>query len=328
MSLSVPYISILIKALNEEDCIAACIESAICECEGLDFEIVLADSLSTDRTVAIASGYPIKIVQFESKADRGAGAAAQLAYQHASGQFIYMLDGDMTMQSGFLKQALGLLEQEPRLAGVGGLLEDTRVNNMFDRHRVKKKPSATAGTVKWLNGGGLYRREAIESVGYFAHRFIPAYEEAELGMRLRSKGWMLKRLPIAGVSHTGHDETTTGLLVRHWQNGYAAASGMLIRSGMTQGYWREACRINREPIGLVAIFLLAMFGFVHPAFAWLALGVWVGLLVMLIVKKKNVVDAAFSFFHWHYRVAGMVRGLSKSIDDPRKTIVSLILQKL
>ncbi|WP_027469079.1 glycosyltransferase [Deefgea rivuli] len=321
-----PYLSVLIKALNEEDEINACIQSVLREAEGIDCEIILADSLSTDRTVEIAKQYPIKIVQFINRADRGAGAAAQLAYQYATGQFIYMLDGDMTMQHGFLRQALQVLESEPELAGVGGILQDTRVNNMFDRHRVKKKPSATAGAVKWLNGGGLYRKSAIEQVQYFAHRFLPAYEEAELGMRLRRAGWKLKRLPVLGVSHTGHDESTWGLLRRHWKNGYAKSSGMLIKSGLKRGYALEAMKINKEPLGLLVLVFVASLGFIDIIFLKLALFLWISLFVFLLLKKLNLKDACFSFFHWHFRVFGLVSGLLTKVNDPNLRINSNALK--
>ena len=56
-------VSVIIKVLNEQANIAAAIESALAAVTGLDGEVILADSGSTDRTLAIASDYPIRIVQ-------------------------------------------------------------------------------------------------------------------------------------------------------------------------------------------------------------------------------------------------------------------------
>lgn len=322
-----PYISILIKALNEEDCIGECLDSVMRESAGLSCEIILADSLSTDRTVEIARRYPIKIVQFERKQDRSAGAAAQLAYQHAQGQLIYMLDGDMVMQPGFLREAVQTLEQDQGLAGVGGVLSDTRVNNMFDRHRVKTRPSARPGAVPWLNGGGLYRKAAVDGVGYFSHRFLPAYEEAELGMRLRNAGWRLWRLARPGVSHTGHDESTSGLLMRHWRNGYAHASAMLLKGAVRGGYLPDAIRINREPLLVIGLFLLSLFALIDARVLLCTGAIWFGLFFMLLMKKRNLGDAAFSFMHWHYRTLGVLVGLFKHVDDPKLAIPSKVIQQ-
>ena len=45
-----------------------------------------------------------------------------------------------------------------------------------------------------MNGGGLYRRSAIEQTGYLSDRNLHGYEEFDLGIRLRDAGWQLHRL--------------------------------------------------------------------------------------------------------------------------------------
>ena len=94
------------------------------------------------------------------------------------------------------------------------------MRNWFDRHRLKNKPYAGPDEVEWLSGGGLYRRAAIEdSGGYAGNRNLKAYEEAELGLRLRSQGWRLLRIPALAILHTGHADSTCSLIARHWRSG-------------------------------------------------------------------------------------------------------------
>ena len=69
-----PLISIVIKCYNEQDRIASCIESAMAVTHGLDTEIIVADALSTDKTVDIARRYPVRIVQMGHPTDRGCAA--------------------------------------------------------------------------------------------------------------------------------------------------------------------------------------------------------------------------------------------------------------
>src|ERR1041385_4468258 len=116
-----PKVSVVIKALNEEAHIAVAIESAIAALEDMDGEIILADSLSTDRTVEIASTYPIKIVSLDRGEDRSCGAGGQLGYQYSSGDYICLIDGDMRLHPSFLAAAIRHLELVPALAGVGGI---------------------------------------------------------------------------------------------------------------------------------------------------------------------------------------------------------------
>ena len=73
-----PTVSIIIKAFNEERHIAGAIESALAALAGIGGEVILADGASTDRTVAIAEKYPVKIVRLDNAADRSCGAGAQL----------------------------------------------------------------------------------------------------------------------------------------------------------------------------------------------------------------------------------------------------------
>ena len=114
-------VSIIIKALNEERHIAAAIESALAAIKGIRGEVILADSASTDRTIEIARRYPIKIVQMTRIEDRCCGAGAQLGFQYSKGRYIWLVDGDMQMQPGFLASAIQFLESHPDIAGVGGM---------------------------------------------------------------------------------------------------------------------------------------------------------------------------------------------------------------
>src|SRR5262245_60437822 len=97
-----PTVSIIIKALNEEQHIGAAIESALTILESIDGEVILADSKSTDRTMEIARRYPIKIVQLNSSADRSWGAGAQLGFQYSSGRYLCLIDGDMRLHREFV----------------------------------------------------------------------------------------------------------------------------------------------------------------------------------------------------------------------------------
>ena len=68
-------ISIIIKTLNESANIARSIESALNATRDLDIEseVIVADSLSSDDTVAIAKRYPVRVVQLLDSADRSCG---------------------------------------------------------------------------------------------------------------------------------------------------------------------------------------------------------------------------------------------------------------
>ena len=79
-------LSVVIKALNEAEKIEACLRSVLAVTDAATTEIIVADSLSDDETVAIASRFPVKVVQLARREDRGCGSAAQLGFQYARGK--------------------------------------------------------------------------------------------------------------------------------------------------------------------------------------------------------------------------------------------------
>ncbi|SOD40083.1 glycosyltransferase family 2 protein [Nitrosovibrio sp. Nv4] len=325
-------VSILIKALNEEARIANCLAAAVREAQSLDGEVILVDSLSTDRTVEIARTYPIRIVQFSCLGDRGCGAAVQLGYQFAQGDYIYILDGDMELQTGFIAKALNVLETEPDVAGVGGKLLDRQIRTAADLRRAQTLGILSQRIeVNELGGGGLYRREAIESVGYLAHRWLPAFEEAELGFRLSAAGWRLIRLPDPAVLHTGHAESNWDMVRRLWRNRRAHAVGMFLRSALGKSWWWRAVLSQRiviltPGIHLVVLGIAILLGNSLRATVgvWLALefGVWLCLWLALAVKKQDLQIAGFSLISWHISTAAALIGSSRPLADPHTPIAA------
>ena len=226
-------LSIIIKALNEEEHIASSIQSALraIELSGIGGEVILADSLSSDNTVAIAKRFPVTVVQLIDPAHRCCGVGPQLGYQVARGDFIYILDGDMELRPEFLPEALLHLEQNPQIAGVAGRIELVGgVGYEFQVRKQQHNVIHSVGLSEWLGCGGLYRRAAIEQVGYFSNRNLHSHEEQELGLRLKSAGWKLERINALAVTHYIHNDESAALLRRRWQSGYIDGAGEIVRA--------------------------------------------------------------------------------------------------
>src|SRR5438105_13900816 len=51
-----PLVSVIVPARNEEACLGLCLESLVAQ-TGIDFEIVVVDDASTDRTAEIARSF-------------------------------------------------------------------------------------------------------------------------------------------------------------------------------------------------------------------------------------------------------------------------------
>lgn len=315
-------LTILVKALNEECHIESCLRAAVDEAFAVGGEVILVDSLSTDRTVLLASAFPVRLVQFDTIADCGCASAVQLGYQFVHTEFVYVLDADMVLQPGFLAEALARLMADPSLGGVGGTVVDSSVRTLSDERRRDHLARSQGETfVSELGGGGLYRIAAVNETGYLAHRGLAAFEEAELGARLCSSGWRLLRLARPAVLHDGHVESNFQMLCRLWRNGRAKATGAVLRSAVGKPwFWRLARKqafVSVVPacLLLVAIFATTSGGSVS---AWLvaASGIWGGLFAVLLVRKRKLRLALWTLVFWHYFSVAALSGLLRRVPSP------------
>lgn len=326
-------VSIIIKALDEEANIARTIESCLAALQLVQGEIILADSLSSDRTIEIASAYPIKIVQLISAKDRGCGTAPQLGYQYATGDFIYLIDGDMALHLDFLPAALLTLSQDEKLAGVGGLVRDMNLSNLeFKSRALRTKKDLQPGEVDRLEGGGLYRRAAIESVSYFSDRNLHAFEELELATRLRAKGWRFVRINQIAVDHYGYEIGAYRLLWNRLKSGYALGAGEIARATFGCESFPEVFqKVRLLWISMLVIaWLLAVpisFYVGHRFSQGVAIAALVFLIpfMVMILKRRSFQLGVYAVVSWIVFTFGTLSGLFRKRVDPLSWIPSRIV---
>lgn len=92
--MSIPAISIVIPAYNEEHTIGDMIEETLTVMDSLHipYEIIVVDDGSTDNTRQVASAHKA-IVLFNGK-NRGKGYALRKGFEHAQGDIIVTIDAD------------------------------------------------------------------------------------------------------------------------------------------------------------------------------------------------------------------------------------------
>ena len=98
--------SIYILTYNEEIDIAPCVESAL-----LSDDIIIVDSFSQDRTLEIASTYPVRIVQhkFESHGKQRTWMLREVPSKYP---WVYLLEADERMTPELFEECLIATRQE------------------------------------------------------------------------------------------------------------------------------------------------------------------------------------------------------------------------
>lgn len=323
-------VSVIIKTLNEEKRIARTIEFALAGLPGGRGEVIVADSGSSDATVEVASRYPVRIVQIESPARPSCGIGPQLGFQYARHDFICLLDGDMDIDPEFLPEAIAYLDRHPKAGGVTGHVEEMMLDNLEYTRRVQRNaPENRIGAIDRMNGGGLYRRAAIESIGYMSDRNLHGYEEFDLGIRLRHAGWDLYRLDRRFVRHYGHNVNSYRLLVRRWKTKYLFGIGELLRASFGKPYLpRLLSELPELKLwALVSAWILFSLGLLLAIpDKLLALGSVIGIFAAVVVlmswRKGSFELGLYTVVAWLFHTAAVPFGFFAARRDPREWVES------
>ena len=319
----------MIKAFNQARHIRASIESAIAAVMRVGGEVILADGGSSDRTVEIAREYPVTIVQLKHAHEHRCGVGPQLGFQQARGEFVYILDGDMELDQGFLTEALTAMDADSRLAGLAGLVDEQSVVRHQVGGRERHAPERRVRSCEWLDMGGLYRVEALRHVGYFSNRNLHAHEEMELGLRLCAAGWSLRRIARPGVRRHAQSGNNWPLLKRHWRSRQLDGPGELIRAALGRPYFYRALQMQGHLLVGLLIWLGMLAGLVlMPVSAWPLGAVLLGLLGLVLVRARRTGSLRDAWFgQWARQVIAlaMVRGFLARPRDPTEPIEFLLL---
>src|SRR5215470_17714264 len=97
-----PKLALIVIARNEEELIGECLRSAAPICE----ELIVVDSLSTDRTAEIARGLGARIFEREFP---GYVAQKQFALERATAQWVLSLDADEQLTHGLREEIAAVI---------------------------------------------------------------------------------------------------------------------------------------------------------------------------------------------------------------------------
>jgi len=116
-----PKVSVIMNCLNSEAYIRQAIESIYSQTYE-NWEIVLFDNASTDRTAEIAKRFDKKLCYFRNDTTVPLGQARNLALRQAKGEFIAFLDSDDSWHPTKLEKQIPLFYNDP---SVGLVFSDT-----------------------------------------------------------------------------------------------------------------------------------------------------------------------------------------------------------
>ena len=173
-------LSVVITVMNEEENIKPLLEGIRQALNGLDYEIILVDDGSTDKTKMQVLNYADeRTVLVELRKNYGQSTAMMAGIDHSKGHYIALLDGDLQNDPSDIPAMLDLLKREDWDVVAGN--RKNRKDGVF----LRKVPSAIANSIirrmtgVYIKDYGctlkLFRREIAEELNLYGelHRFIP-----------------------------------------------------------------------------------------------------------------------------------------------------------
>lgn len=179
---STPLVSVLMTSYNREDYIAEAIESVRAQTLG-DFELIISDDCSKDRTVEVAKkflGDPRIHVHINEK-NLGDYPNRQRAVDLARGKYLKFVDSDDAIYPHCLDVMVRCMESHPdACAGIGN-----HANSRVDRYPTLLSPR-DAYAEHFVYHSGLFDRSPLsvilradlfrEAGGFTGRRFLGDYE--------------------------------------------------------------------------------------------------------------------------------------------------------
>ncbi len=184
---AMPEISIVIPSLNEEKYIGKAMQGLRRQ-TFKDYEIIVVDNFSTDRTREIAKKYA-KIIKDKRK---GVGLARNIGARAAKGRILFFMDADTVASKNLLSEYEKAFSDERVVAATGPILPLEKTSS-FIRLSYKfvsvlfVKLSIMFGRPSIVGSNFAVRRSAFERAGGFDEELL-TYEDWNLSNKLKKYG--------------------------------------------------------------------------------------------------------------------------------------------
>ncbi|HEY4109830.1 glycosyltransferase family A protein [Puia sp.] len=229
-----PVVSVLMTAYNREPYIAEAIESVLNSTFG-DFELIIVDDRSKDRTVEIARAYAAKdsrIRVYVNEKNLGDYPNRNKAASYARGKYLKYLDSDDKIEAFGLAYCIDAMERTPDAAlgmisyhDLGSanpvcLQSETIVReHFFSRQHLVIGPT-----------GSIFRRDRFEELGGFDTRFGVASDVFfNTRMAARSPVVLLPQLFFYYREHEGQEKNNDKGYLRF---GYLSFKELMEKGGL------------------------------------------------------------------------------------------------
>lgn len=224
---------------------------------------IYVDSGSTDGSVAAARAAGAAVLELDLRIGFTAARARnagfdQLLAEHPEVAYVQFIDGDCELDGSWLGTAVAALDSDPDLAVACGRRRELFPDRSIYNDLCDIEWDTPVGEAKACGGDALMRVNAFRAVGGFLPTLI-AGEEPELCVRLRGRGFRVRRLAAEMTRHDAAVLRFSQWWRRNLRAGHAFAEGAALHGRGPERHWvRETRGIVAWAVGLPCAVLVLL----------------------------------------------------------------------
>jgi glycosyltransferase involved in cell wall biosynthesis len=309
-------LTVVVPARNEEDCLGACLQSLVGQSEaifelGRDWDLIVVDDHSTDRTLEIARGFAgVTVLQADKLEPGWTGKANAIwtAARKARGRWLLFTDADTIHEPGDLRRAIheaarhkvGMLSYSPRQI-VSGLAQRSLMPLVFCELALAYPPANVSDPNQRIAAANgqflLVEREAYRRLGGHASVADKVLEDVELAFLAKRRKVGL-RFRYAEDAVATRMYRTTAAMVEGWTKNLA----LLFDNALALAVWRVLDILLLAGLPVLAVELWNA-RFAAHSLEWLGAGWALALLWVRTLFRFYARVAKSNFLFWDCALA-------------------------
>lgn len=260
-------VSVIMPAFNVAPYIGAAIASVLAQTVQ-DWELIIVNDGSTDDTVEAAQSWADSDsrIRIYHRENGGISAARNTALEHATGEFIAILDSDDLWQPSYLEEQLAIFAARPSVDIVtgNGWYLGGRLHGRTVRPSPDDRPQPTLITILGDEMAifimSVFRRRVVEAIGGFDER-LRSNEDYDYWLRAAVAGFTFWRNDKPLGHYRRRDDSVSAIEVR-MLSGILRVLGnirplVLDRPAELDVLERQRARFQRELLAAKARFALS-----------------------------------------------------------------------
>ncbi len=196
------FVSVIIPVYNAEETVEGCLESVFSS-DYKDFEVIVVDDKSTDRSLDIATEFSCNVVRMAKNS--GAAAARNKGAEASHGEILFFLDSDIIVEKNTIEQIAKTFQSKPEISALFCSYQiNTIPDNFFSVYKNlihhHTHQTSCEGAATFCGGFGAMKRDVFFRFEGFDESYR-SLEDMELGYRLYQSGYKIYLNKEIQVTH-------------------------------------------------------------------------------------------------------------------------------